>query len=71
MIKTKIDKVIDDFHNLSLDAKEYVTDILKKILIEAKREAIARRGKEAQINLKSRKVKTGNVEELYKDLEND
>lgn len=71
MVKTKIDKVIDNFSHLSLDDKEYVADILQKQLVEAKREAIAKRGKEALQNLKNRKVKTGTVEELYKDLEND
>ncbi len=58
MVKTKIDKVIDDFSHLYLDDKEYVADILQKQLVEAKREAIAKRGKEALQNLKNRKVKT-------------
>lgn len=58
MVKTKIDKVIDDFSHLYLDDKEYVADILQKQLVVAKREAIAKRGKEALQNLKNRKVKT-------------
>ncbi len=62
MLKTKTDKIIEDFSHLSLGDKEYVTDILQKQLVKAKREAITKRGKEALQNIKDRKVKTGTVE---------
>ena len=64
-----LNKVIEDFRKLPLDEREYVVDIIEKQLIEAKREAIFRRGKRAISNLKKGDVKKGTVKELYKDLE--
>lgn len=69
MSTTTLDKLIDDFKQLPLDDKEYAIDIIKKQLIEAKREAIARRAKEAMANLRKGMTKRGTVKELYKDLE--
>jgi len=66
-----LNKLIEDFSHLPLDDKEYAIDIIKKQLIEAKREAIAKRAKDAMTNLKKGKVKSGTVKELYKDLESD
>ena len=54
-----------------MDDKEYVVDIVKKQLVEAKRDAIAKRDKEAMDNLKKGLVKKGTVKDLYKDLEGD
>lgn len=69
MSTTTLDKLIDDFKQLPLDDKEYAIDIIKKQLVEAKREAIARRAKEAMANLRKGMTKRGTVKELYKDLE--
>ena len=66
-----INKVIEDFGHLKLDDKEYALDIIAKQLVEAKREAIAKRAKEAILNLKKGVVKKGSVRDLYKDLECD
>lgn len=66
-----LDKVIEDFSHLSLDDKEYAADVIKKQLIEAKREAIAKRAKEAMTNIKKRTARRGTIKELYKDLESD
>ncbi len=71
MNQTTLNKVIEDFNHLSLDEREYVIDVIKKQVIEAKRDAIARRSKEAMAHLKKGKVKTGTVKELYEDLESD
>ncbi len=70
MIQSQLDKVIDDFNHLSLDDKEYVSEILHKQLIEAKREAIEERAKEANNNYKDGNIKSGTIEDLKKDLEN-
>ena len=69
MSSATLDRLIDNFRSLPLDDKEYAADIIKKQLIEAKREAIAKRAKEAATNLKKGKVKRGTAKELYKDLE--
>ena len=71
MSQTILHKVIEDFNHLSLDEREYVIDVVKKQVIEAKRDAIARRSKEAMANLKKGKIKTGTVKQLYEDLESD
>ena len=54
-----------------MEDKEYAIDVIKKQLIEAKRDAIAKRAKEAMANLKKGLVKKGTVKDLYKDLEGD
>jgi len=46
--------------------KEYAIDVIKKQLVEAKRDAIAKRAKEAMANLKKGLVKKGTVKDLYK-----
>jgi hypothetical protein len=66
-----ITKLIEEFNLLPLDDKEFATEIIKKQLIEAKRDAIAKRVKEASANLKKGIVKRGTVKELYKDLDSD
>ena len=71
MGSTPLNKLFEDFNQLPLSDKEYAADIIKKQLIEAKREAIANRAKEAMANLKKRVIKRGTVKELYKDLESD
>lgn len=66
-----ITKLIEEFNLLPLDDKEFAAELIKKQLIEAKRDAIAKRVKEVQANLKKGIVKRGTVKELYKDLESD
>lgn len=69
--RTSIKEVIEQFMGLSPEDKEYAAEIMEKQLIEAKREKIAQRAKEAMINYRSRKTKSGSVKELYEDLESD
>ncbi len=71
MSSTTLNKLIDNFCHLTLDDKEYAAELLRKQLIEAKREAIAKRAKETLSNLRKGMVKRGSVKELYKDLESD
>ena len=71
MGSAQINKVIEDFCQLQIDDKEYAVEVIKKQLIEAKRDRIARRAKDAIANLKKREVRKGVVSELFKDLESD
>jgi hypothetical protein len=71
MSTTALNKLIEDFSHLPMDDKEYAVDVIKKQLAEAERDAIARRAKEATVNLKKGAVKRGTVQDLYKDLEID
>jgi len=66
-----VKNLIDEFIHLPLDDKEYVVEIIKKQLIEAKREAIAKREKTAMASFRKKMTKSGTVKELYKDLESD
>jgi hypothetical protein len=71
MSSSTINNLIEDFSHLKLDDKEYAVDVIKKQLIDAKREAIAKKAKEAMANLRKGMVKRGTLKELYRDLESD
>ncbi len=71
MSTATVNKLIQEFNLLPLDDKEYAAEVMKKQLIEAKREAIARRAKTAMASFRKKMTKRGTVKELYKDLESD
>jgi len=71
MEDTALNKLIGDFSRLPLDDKEYALELIRKQLIEARREAISLRAEEAMNNFKRGYIKRGTVKELYKDLESD
>jgi hypothetical protein len=50
--------------------RESAIDVITKQLIEARREAIARRSKQADTNLKRGLAAKGNLKALYEDLKN-
>lgn len=66
-----LNKIIEEFSHLPMDDKEYAIDMIRKQLIEAKREALVKRAKEAIGNSKKGMTKKGSVKELFKDLESD
>ena len=66
-----LNKLIEEFNNLSLEDREYAVSIIEKQLIDAKREVISIRVKKALGNYKKGICKTGSVSDLYKDLESD
>lgn len=71
MSTATLNKLIEDFSLLPMEDKEYAIDIIKKQLIEAKRDAIAKRAKEVMANFKKGRTKSGTVKELYRDMEGD
>jgi len=71
MSTATVNNLIDEFILLPLDDKEYEAEVIKKQLIEAKREAIAKREKSAMSSFRKKMTKCGTVKELYKDLESD
>jgi hypothetical protein len=71
MENATLDEVLNEFNRLPLGDKEYVVDVMERQLIEAKREAIAKRARKAMANLRKGAVRKGSVKELYKDLESD
>ena len=66
-----VHNLIDEFIHLPLEDKEYAAEVIRKQLIEEKREAIAKRAKTAMAGFRKKVTKSGTVKELYKDLESD
>ena len=71
MSNVTLKNFIEDFKNLPIKEKEYALEIVKKQIIEEKRDFIAKRAKEVINNYRIGNIKTGDVKSLYKDLEND
>ena len=70
-MRSTVNAVIEGFNRLSIDEKVYVLEVMEKQLIEAKREAIIKRAREAMDNFRKGAVKIGGVKELFEDLEGD
>ena len=66
-----LNKVIADLDKLSADDKEYVKDIIDRMVIEARREEIYQNGQEARQAVAEGKVKFGSAADLLKDLNAD
>jgi hypothetical protein len=66
-----INEIIENWDNLTIDDKEYTIEILQKDLIQSRREQIILRTKEAESNYNKGLIKSGTVENLFEDLEND
>lgn len=64
-------QTLEEFSHLPLEDKEYVAEIIRKQLIEVKRERLAERAEEARMNLEQGAVKTGTVKDLMEDLDRD
>ncbi len=71
MSNTSVNEVINEFSQLPFIDKEYVAEIIRKQVIELKRESLAQRAEEAKMNLKKGVVKSGGIKELLEDLESD
>jgi len=71
MSTATVNNLIEEFIHLPLDDKEYAAEVIRKQLMEAKREAIAKRAKAAMASFRKKMTKHGTVKELYKDLESD
>lgn len=68
-VKGGVSKVIESFERLPLDDKEYVLDIAQRQLVEAKRDKILRKAKEARENHTKGLLKKGTARDLSRDLE--
>lgn len=63
-----LDKVLEEAEHLEFDDREYLLNILSKRQIELRRIEISKRVKEALKAYKEDNVKSGKLEELWKDL---
>ena len=66
-----ISNLVEEFQGLTLEDQESAADIIRKQLLESRREHLAVRSAEAQESYRSGKSKTGSFSDLMKDLEND
>ncbi|MGA7878106.1 MAG: hypothetical protein WCA08_20775 [Desulfoferrobacter sp.] len=65
----EVNRVIEDFGRLNLEDKEYVAGVLRRRIIEERREEILQRAQEARESFDRGEVKVGGLQDLYKDLE--
>jgi len=66
-----LDNMFNNFSRLPLSNKEYFLEVIKKRLIEEKRNQLALRVKAAEENYTAGYVKKRNTDDLLKDLDND
>jgi hypothetical protein len=71
MNTSNISKVIEDFSHLPPEDKEYVVEIIKKQVIEEKRNRLAERAREARANFERGSAKMGTLKDLMEDLDSD
>ena len=63
-----LDKVLEETEHLEFDDREYLLNILSKKQIELRRIEISKRVKEALKAYKEGNIKSGKLNELWKDL---
>ena len=71
MSNTGVNEVIKEFSELPPVDKEYVAEIIKKQVLELKREMLVQRAEEAKMNFEKGLIKSGGIKELLEDLESD
>lgn len=71
MADVTINDVLNDFDKLDSNEKEYFLEVARKQLIEQRRNKISDRVKEAEQNYNNGNSKSGRVDDLLKDLQND
>jgi hypothetical protein len=68
---SKINTLLEEFQELALDDQEYVAELINKQLIEFRREHLETRVAEARENYRTGRTKSGSIDDLMEDLEND
>ncbi|MFH1901115.1 MAG: hypothetical protein ABIK26_02555 [Candidatus Omnitrophota bacterium] len=63
-----INNVLGTIENLDIDNQAYISEVLSKRLVELRRREIAKRAQVAEQVYKKGEVKRGNIEDLWKDL---
>lgn len=67
----QMNQMVELFEDFVLEEKEYLIDIFKKEVQEEKRDRIHKRYLEAKKNRRDGKVKTGNLKDLFIDIDED
>ena len=71
MVTATINEAYSIYNRLPLEDKEYLLDLIEKQIIEARRDAILARAKEAEDNYLKGNIVRGSVDELMEYLGND
>ena len=66
-----ISEIIDTWEHLSLEDKEYTIDVLHKNLQQEKRDALLLRVEEAKLNYQLGNSRSGSVDDLFEEIEDD
>ena len=66
-----INTFVEEFQGLSLEDQEYVAELIKKQLVESRRQSLVNRVAEARENYRIGRTKSGSIDDLMGDLEND
>ena len=69
MDNINVNRVIEEFSHFPLKDMEYVAEIIKKQIIDAKRDALVVRIREAKTNYAKGRTKRGTAKDLMEDLE--
>lgn len=65
------EKVIEQFDNLPVEEKEYVKDLIDKIIIEARRDEIIRNANISRDEREAGNLSFGSAEDILKALDAD
>jgi hypothetical protein len=71
MENVNVNRVIEEFRHLPLEDMEYVAEIIRKQLVDIKRDALAARVQEAKNNYTRGSTKIGSLTDIVEDLESD
>ena len=63
-----INQILEKIGKLDKDDRNFILQVLYRRAIESRRMEIAERAKEAEIALREGQVKTGTVDDLWRDL---
>jgi hypothetical protein len=63
-----INTVLEYVDKLDSDDQEYLSELLKKRLVDSKRAAIVKRATQAKENVRKGRYKTGSAKDLLADL---
>lgn len=66
-----ISNLINEYASLSFEDKEYAVELLQKQLNDCKRDEIRNRADEALSNMNAGNSKSGTLDDLFADIEND
>jgi hypothetical protein len=66
-----INTFVEEFQELSLEDQEFVAELIKKQLVESRRQSLVDRVAEARENYRIGRTKSGSINDLMEDLEND